>query len=110
MLKSRLEAGFNGGGGEYDTFINDGDGDTQELIRRLLGSPALVWQLEGHSREIAITAYQDALRTMFLAAFALSAIMAFVQAGTGSKGAVESAESENNDLTSEVDQAAESED
>lgn len=56
-----------------------------ELIRRLLGSPALVGQLEGKERAIATSAYHDALKALFLAAVGLAVIVVFVQAGTGWK-------------------------
>jgi hypothetical protein len=59
----------------------------EELIRRLLGSPALVEQLGGIEREIAIQGYQDALRTLFLAGAGLAVLMVLVQAGTGWKAA-----------------------
>jgi MFS family permease len=98
VLKARLEAGFLDDGGYYDH--ND---QRQELIRKLLGSPALVWQLEGHQRETAIAAYQDALRTMFLVAVALSVLMAFVQAGTGSSAPVEEEDSLTNETAEHED-------
>lgn len=80
VLKRRLEEGF--ADGSYDDGIIPDD--QQELIRKLIGSPALVWQLKGYEKQAAISAYQDALRTMFLAGAALVLLMTFVQAGTGS--------------------------
>ncbi|OKL57884.1 hypothetical protein UA08_06804 [Talaromyces atroroseus] len=97
VLKARLEAGF------YDGGYHDHDDGRQELIRKLLGSPALVWQLEGYERETAITAYQNSLRMMFLVAVALTVLMTFVQAGTGSSAPVDSAKSDDG-LESEVNQ------
>ena len=58
-----------------------------DLVRRLLGSPALVGGLSGLEREVAITGYEDALRTLFLAGAGLAAVTVLVQAGTGWKGA-----------------------
>lgn len=81
VLKRRLQEGF--ADGSYDDGIVPDD--KQELIRKLMGSPALVWQLEGYEKQAAILAYQDALRTMFLAGVALVLLMTFAQAGTGSK-------------------------
>lgn len=79
VLKRRLEAGF------YDSiWQGPNPEDRDELIRKLLGSPALVWQLEGYERQAAIAAYSEALRTMFLAGVALTVLMTFAQAGTGS--------------------------
>lgn len=56
------------------------------LIRRLLGSPAMVRQLEGVEQEVAIKGYEDALKTLFLAGAGLAVLMVFVQAGTGWRG------------------------
>ena len=89
-LKRRLEEGF--ADGSYDDGVVPDD--QQELIRKLLGSPALVWQLEGYEKQAAISAYQDALRTMFLAGVALVLVMTFAQAGTGSTKGVEANEDE----------------
>lgn len=55
----------------------------EELVRRLLGSPALVENLGGVEKEVAIQGYQDALRTLFLAAAGLAVLMIILQAGTG---------------------------
>jgi MFS family permease len=70
-------------------FAEHRDGDQGELIRRLLGSPALVSSLHGTTREIAIDSYEEALKTLFLAAAALSAVMIFVQANVGCTGHAE---------------------
>jgi MFS family permease len=67
-------------------FEEHGDGEQDELVRRLLGSPALVGSLHGARREIAISGYEEALRTLFLAAAGLSAVMIFVQASVGRTG------------------------
>ena len=53
------------------------------LVRRLLGSPALVRDLAGAEQEVAIAGYETALRTLWLAAAGLAALTVFVQAGTG---------------------------
>lgn len=63
-----------------------------ELIRRLLGSPALVAQLEGVERAVAIKGYEDALRGLFLAAVVMGVVVVAVQAGTGWKGYEEEGE------------------
>jgi hypothetical protein len=55
----------------------------EELVRRLLGSPALVENLGGVEKEVAIQGYQGALRTLFLAAAGLAVVMILLQAGTG---------------------------
>lgn len=61
----------------------------EDLVRRLLGSPALVPGLNGLEREVAVQGYQEALRALWLAAAGLAALMVIVQAGTGWKGANE---------------------
>lgn len=55
----------------------------EDLVRRLLGSPALVESLGGVEREVAVQGYQDALKVLFLAGAGLAVLMVFVQAGTG---------------------------
>ncbi|KAF2820619.1 MFS general substrate transporter [Ophiobolus disseminans] len=56
-----------------------------ELIRKLLGSPALVNKLEGVEKTIAVASYEDAFKALFLSAAALSAAMVILQACTGWK-------------------------
>lgn len=55
----------------------------EELVRRLLGSPALVENLGGVEKEVVIQGYQDALRMLFLASAGLAGLMIILQAGTG---------------------------
>ena len=71
-----------------DRFEDAGMRHREDLVHRLLGSPALVENLDGMEREIAVLGYQDALRTLFLAGAGLALAMVLVQAGTGWKGAV----------------------
>ncbi|KXT02911.1 hypothetical protein AC578_1823 [Pseudocercospora eumusae] len=59
------------------------------LIRRLLGSPALVEQLDGVERQIAVAGYQDALKLLWLSMALIAVAMLFVQAGTGQTGDAE---------------------
>ncbi len=54
-----------------------------ELIRKLIGSPRLVNQLEGIEHDVAVEGYMVALRTLFLAGAAFALVMLFFQAGTG---------------------------
>lgn len=67
-------------------FAREGLSGREGLIRRLLGSPALVAQLSGIERDVAVAGYGDALRGLFAAAAGLAVIMIAVQAGTGWKG------------------------
>ena len=80
VLRDSLETGFR----------DHGFGSSKDvLVRRLLGSPALVGGLEGVEKEVAVKGYQEALRSLFLAGVGLAALMVLVQAGTGWKGAGE---------------------
>lgn len=56
------------------------------LIRKLLGSPALVASLTGIEREVAVTGYEESLKTLWLTMAGLAVLMVFVQAGTGWTG------------------------
>lgn len=65
------------------------------LIRQLLGSPGLVWKvvdgkgvLNSKEREVAVHSYEDAIKTLFLAAAGLTVVVILIQAGTGWKEAV----------------------
>lgn len=61
----------------------------EDLVVRLLGSPALVGSLEGVQKEIAVKGYEEALKMLFLSFAGLAALMILVQAGTGWKAAPE---------------------
>ncbi|KAK3687068.1 hypothetical protein LTR37_019182 [Vermiconidia calcicola] len=78
-LRTSLEQGFAERGLRH----------REDLVRRLLGSPALVENLSGEDREVAIAGYEDALKALFLAGAGLALIMVFVQAGTGWKSPAE---------------------
>lgn len=58
-----------------------------ELIRKLLGSPALVNGLEGTERDVAVGAYEAGMKALFLGGMGLAIIVVFIQAGTGWKEA-----------------------
>ncbi|KAM3418204.1 hypothetical protein BST61_g4208 [Cercospora zeina] len=60
--------------------------ENPSLVRRLLGSPALVEQLKSPEREIAIEVYQYALRVLWFAMAGIAFVAFFVQAGTGWRG------------------------
>ncbi len=80
ILKKGLEEGFKKNGGLKGR---------KELIRRLLGSPALVKSLEGTERWVAVKAYTGAIRGLFVAGAVLALGMVVMQAGTGWKKGVE---------------------
>ena len=58
----------------------------EELVVRLLGSPALVGSLEGVQKEVAVQGYEEALKMLFLSGAGLAALMVLIQAGTGWRG------------------------
>ncbi|CAI6339326.1 unnamed protein product [Periconia digitata] len=68
-----------------DGFANAGLEDRSDLIRRLQGSPATVPLLHGKEKEVAVSAYEDALRSLFFGAVGLTVVVAVAQAGTGWK-------------------------
>ncbi|RJE21666.1 MFS multidrug transporter [Aspergillus sclerotialis] len=72
-LKGALERGFS----------RHGLTGKEELIRKLIGSPALVMNLTGAEREVAVNSYEKAVQRLFLAAGALTLATTIVQAGTG---------------------------
>ena len=66
-----------------DGFANAGLKHRDDLVRRLLGSPALVGKLEGTEKIVAIGAYQDAIKALFYGATGLAVVVTLVQACTG---------------------------
>jgi MFS family permease len=77
--------------------------NNDELVIRLLGSPALVGSLKGVQKEVAVKGYEEALKMLFLSGAGLAALMIFVQAGTGWKDAGgESAEAVNEEEREEL--------
>lgn len=91
LLRSSLVAGFKDAGLE----------GKKELVRRLLGSPALVGQLDGVDRVIAVRGYEDALKGLWIAGAGLVALMVFVQACTGWDGVEEKLDDEDERLVEE---------
>jgi hypothetical protein len=73
------------------------DGEKEDLIHRLSGSPSLVAKLTGNDRIVAMNSYVFAFRSIFLAAVLLSALMVLIQAGTGRKGLKASSEVPDDD-------------
>lgn len=68
-----------------DGFTNAGIEDHDNLIRRLQGSPATVPSLHGKEKVVAVSAYEDAMKSLFLGAVGLTVVVAMIQAGTGSR-------------------------
>lgn len=78
VLKTTLEIGFH----------ERGSRGKAELVRQLLGSPALVASLTAVDREVAVLAYVTAFKTLFTAASLVALSMIVLQAGTGWRGMV----------------------
>lgn len=72
-LKRALEKGFRG---------HDLPG-REELIRKLLGSPAMVAGLTGTEKEVAVQGYERAIQRLFFAGGVLALATTVIQAGTG---------------------------
>jgi hypothetical protein len=72
-LKKALEKGF----GKYGLFAKD------DLIRKLLGSPALVRNLRGVEKEVAIQSYEHAVKVLILGGCVLALVATIIQACTG---------------------------
>jgi hypothetical protein len=83
VLKGGLEKGFEEHGGLEGR---------EDVVRRLLGGPALVQNLHGWEKKIAVRSYEAGLRQLLLAGAGLSLLMVFVQAGTGWKNGAEEEE------------------
>ncbi|KAI0551650.1 major facilitator superfamily domain-containing protein [Xylaria curta] len=82
-LRDSLEKGFNGLDGSDHLSKN-----REELIRKLIGSPLLVYHdgLTDAETTVAVQGYSAGLRVLFQAAVVLSAVVLLLQAGTGWKG------------------------
>lgn len=74
-LDAKLTAHFAKGG------ISDA-----ALVRRLLGSPALVGTLSGVEKVAAVTSYEESLKVLWLVMAGVAVVVVFVQAGTGWTG------------------------
>ncbi|KAI1657261.1 MFS general substrate transporter [Daldinia decipiens] len=81
-LRASLERGFKSIDGPSSPE------DRSELIRKLIGSPALVFNggLGAKEQTIAVQGYVDGLKILFHAAVVLSIVVSVVQAATGWKG------------------------
>ena len=73
VLRSTLETDF----------ADRGLKDKEQLIRQLLGTPALIKSLVGVEKEVAVDGYTMAVKTLFVSGSILALAMTFLQAGTG---------------------------
>ncbi|KAG4411131.1 hypothetical protein IFR04_015730 [Cadophora malorum] len=88
VLKATLEKGYEENGGLKGR---------EDLVRRLLGSPAMVQTLKGVERRIAVGGYVVGLKQLYVAGAGLALIMVLVQAATGWKGAEERKDGDETD-------------
>ncbi|XXH03717.1 hypothetical protein Hte_010123 [Hypoxylon texense] len=108
-LRESLEKGF----GALDGGDDGGDGGhgqgRGELIRKLVGSPALVYSggLDDRERRVAVQGYVDALRVLFQAAVVLSVIVLVAQAATGWRGPDDKVKDREEDIGSDDVQSEE---
>ncbi|GIJ88060.1 hypothetical protein Asppvi_006976 [Aspergillus pseudoviridinutans] len=72
-LKKALEKGF----GKHGLFARD------DLVRKLLGSPALVRKLSGLEKEVAIQSYEHAIKLLIMGGCVLALVATIIQACTG---------------------------
>ncbi|KAF7158863.1 hypothetical protein CNMCM6106_005821 [Aspergillus hiratsukae] len=72
-LKKALEKGF----GKHGLSAKD------DLVRKLLGSPALVRNLSGLEKEVAIQSYEHAVKVLILGGCVLALVATLIQACTG---------------------------
>ncbi|KAG4434665.1 hypothetical protein IFR05_009840 [Cadophora sp. M221] len=89
VLKTTLEKGYEKHGGLEGR---------EDLVRRLLGSPAMVQTLKGVEKRIAVTGYVGGLKQLFVAGAGLALTMVLIQAPTGWKGAEEIEDGETEHL------------
>jgi hypothetical protein len=89
VLKGGLEEGLEEHGGLAGR---------EDLVRRLLGSPALVKTLHGSERVVAIQSYVGSLSHLLLAGAGLSLLMVFVQACTGWNSGIGKEESQESEV------------
>ncbi|OTA91000.1 hypothetical protein M434DRAFT_397562 [Hypoxylon sp. CO27-5] len=87
-LRESLERGFK----EIDGLGGSGQG-RDELIRKLIGSPALVYNggLGAEEQQVAVQGYVDAIRVLFQAAVVLSIFVLVIQAASGWRGPLDKA-------------------
>lgn len=77
FFQRQLKAGLEDGFARHGLSGQDG------LIHKLLGSPALVGQLTGVEKEVAMQSYEHAIKSLLLGSFAIMIIATIAQAGTG---------------------------
>ncbi|KKK14409.1 hypothetical protein P175DRAFT_0456321 [Aspergillus ochraceoroseus IBT 24754] len=72
-LKNGLETGY----------AKQGLSGKEEIIHKLLGSPALIRKLDSVDREVAMESYERAIKMLLLGGFVIILLATVAQAGTG---------------------------
>ncbi|GFF85780.1 vacuolar basic amino acid transporter 1 [Aspergillus udagawae] len=93
-LKKALEKGF----GKHGLSAKD------DLVRKLLGSPALVSKLSGPEKEVAIQSYEHAIKLLILGGCVLALVATIIQACTGWRAPHEVEKDVHDDLEDRLDQ------
>ncbi|KAF7164152.1 hypothetical protein CNMCM5623_008842 [Aspergillus felis] len=93
-LKKALEKGF----GKHGLSAKD------DLVRKLLGSPALVRKLSGLEKEVAIQSYEHAIKLLILGGCVLALVATIIQACTGWRAPHEVEKDVPEDLEDRLDQ------
>lgn len=92
-LKKALEKGFG----------DHGLSGKEDLVRKLLGSPALVRNLSGLEKEVAIQSYEQAVRVLILGGCVLALVATIIQACTGWRAPHEVEKDVQGDLEDRLD-------
>ncbi|PKX88721.1 putative MFS multidrug transporter [Aspergillus novofumigatus IBT 16806] len=92
-LKKALEKGF----GKHGLSGKD------DLVRKLLGSPALVRNLSGLEKEVAIQSYEQAVKVLILGGCVLALVATMLQACTGWRAPHEVEKVVDDDLEDRLD-------
>ncbi|KAI2623793.1 major facilitator superfamily domain-containing protein [Xylaria nigripes] len=97
-LRDSLERGLNGLDGT--DHLNK---DREELVKKLIGSPLLVYHggLTRAEHIIAVNGYSNALRVLFQSAMVLTVVVVAIQAATGWKGPGDKSRDEEGEIDSE---------
>ncbi|KAL2867329.1 putative MFS multidrug transporter [Aspergillus lucknowensis] len=77
FFQRQLKAGLEDGFARHGLSGEDG------LIHKLLGSPALVEQLTGVEKDVAMQSYEHAIKSLLLGGFVIMIVATIAQAGTG---------------------------
>ena len=84
-------------------FVDHGLPRNDELMRKLMGSPALAMSLTGAEKEVAVQGYEQAVQRLYLIGSILALVTTFLQAGTGWRPFEDIVKAEEEDENGETD-------